>query len=110
MGESELCGLLGHGSANFGDAVTDADNGGLPAGIEKTAAILIDKPAAFTANGDRIRFAKISRKERGVGRHGDGNCSRRIVSGPEATIEYPSEKGLNNGAHPRKSVVGSVRK
>lgn len=71
VGKGELRGLLGHGAANFGDAVTDADDSGLPAGIEKEAAILIDEPAAFTANGDGIGLAKISREERGVGRHGD---------------------------------------
>ena len=74
--EGELRGLLGHGSADFCDAMTDVDYGGLAGRIEIAAAGLINDPAAFTADGERVNSMEISREERGVGRH-DG---RQIVA------------------------------
>ena len=67
--EGELRGLLGHGSADFCDAVADVDYRGLAGGIEVAAAGLINDPAALAADGERISFSEISREERGVGRH-----------------------------------------
>ncbi len=77
--EGELRGLLGHGAADFCDAVTDIDHGSLPAGVEITASVLIDDPAALAPDGDWVGFAKISRKQGGVGRHD----SRQIVTEAE---------------------------
>ncbi len=74
--EGELRGLLGHGAADFCDAMADVDYRGLAGGIEVAAAGLIDDPAAFTADGERVSFSEISREERGVGGH-DG---RQIVA------------------------------
>jgi len=85
--EGQLRGLLGHGTANFGDAVADADYGGLAAGVEKTTAASVDDPAAFASCPDRIVFAKISREEGGVGRHGD----RRIVAEAELNKGFANE-------------------
>jgi hypothetical protein len=85
--EAQLRGLLGHGAADFGDAVADADYGGLAAGVEVTTAILIDDPAAVAANRDGILFAKISREEGGVGRHDN----KRIVAEAERNKGFANE-------------------
>ena len=37
--EGDLCGLLGHGLADFLDAVADANYGGLARSVEITAAV-----------------------------------------------------------------------
>src|SRR5467141_3824961 len=37
--ESDLRRLLGHGAADFGDSVTDTDNGGLAGRVKKAAAV-----------------------------------------------------------------------
>ena len=84
--EGQLRGLLCHGAADCGDAVADADYGGLAAGVEKTTAASVDNPAAFASCRDRIVFAKISREEGGVGRHDN----RRIVA------EAERNKGIAN--------------
>ena len=78
MRECELRGLLGHGAADFGDAVADVDDRGLACGIQKTAAIGRNNPAAFAAHGDGIILAEISRENAGVIRHGGSgrDCSR----------------------------------
>ena len=55
--EGQLRRLVGHGAADFRDAVADADYRGLAAGVEVAAAILIDDPTAFAAYGHGIRFA-----------------------------------------------------
>jgi hypothetical protein len=60
VGEGELGGLLGHGLADFGDAVTDGDYGGLAAGVEETSAGLVDYPTAFASDGDWVVFAEFS--------------------------------------------------
>ena len=70
--EGQLRGLLGHGAADFGDAVADVYYRCLAAGVEVTTTILINDPAALAANNDGIVFAKISGEEGGVGRHDDG--------------------------------------
>src|SRR5229473_338447 len=85
--EGELRGLCGHGAADFGDAVADADYRGLAGSVEETAAILIDDPATFATGGDGIRLAKVSREEGGVGRHGD----RRIVAEAETSHVFVNE-------------------
>jgi len=72
MRKSNLRGLLSHGTADFGDAVANVDDGGLAAGVEETAATLVDDPAAIPAHGDGILFAEIAREEGGVERHDDG--------------------------------------
>ena len=74
--EGELRGLLGHGTADFCDAVADVDYCGLAGGIEVAAAGLVNDPAALAADGDWVSISEISREERGVGRH-DG---RQIVA------------------------------
>ena len=76
VSEGELGRLLSHSLADFGDAVADADDGGLAACIEVAAPGLVDDPAAFAADREWILFAEISREERGVLRHDD----RRIVA------------------------------
>jgi len=58
--EGDLCGLIGHLLTDFGYSVTDADNGRLAARVEKTSTSLIDYPAAFAADGDRIVLTEIS--------------------------------------------------
>ena len=105
--EGDLRGLLGHGTADFCDAMADVDHRGLAGGIEVAAAGLINDPAAFTADGERVGFSEISREERGVGRH-DG---RQIVAeGELARGKYCELAELGrSGAAPlqrRESVVG----
>lgn len=65
VSESQTGGLLGHGLADFGDAVTDGDYGGLTCGVEVSAACSIDDPAALAANGDWEILVKAAREERG---------------------------------------------
>jgi len=65
VGESDATRLLGHGAADFGDAVADADDRGLAGGVEVAAAVGGGDPAAFAADGDGIVFAKIAGKKRG---------------------------------------------
>lgn len=77
VGEGDAIRLLGHSAADFGNAVADADDGGLAGGVEVAAAIGGDDPAAFTANGDRIVFAKIAGKKRGGV---DGGAHWKIVA------------------------------
>jgi predicted metalloprotease with PDZ domain len=77
VGEGDAIGLLGHGAADFGNAVADADDSGLAGGVEVAAAVGGDDPAALAANGDRIIFAKIAGKER---RGADGGTHSKIVA------------------------------
>jgi len=65
VGEGDATRLLGHGAADFGDTVADADDRGLAGGVEVAAAVGGDDPAAFAADGDGIVFAKIAGKKRG---------------------------------------------
>ena len=65
VGERDTTRLIGHGAADFGDPVADADDGGLTGGIKVAAAVGIDDPAAFAANGDGIILAKIAGEKRG---------------------------------------------
>jgi len=65
VGEGDATRLFGHGTADFGDPVANADDGGLAGGVEVAAAVGGDDPAAFAANGDGIIFAKIAGKKRG---------------------------------------------
>jgi hypothetical protein len=50
--------------------VADVDDGSLAGSVKKAAAIGTGNPATFPANGNGIVFAKISRKNAGVARHG----------------------------------------
>ena len=77
VGKGDATRLLGHGAADFGDAVADADDGGLAGGVEVAAASGIDDPAALAADGDRIIFAKIAGKKRG---RVDGGAHSKIVA------------------------------
>jgi hypothetical protein len=78
--ESELRGLFGHGAADFGDAVPDADYRSLPRRVEKAASGLIHDPAAFAAHSNGIVFAKIPRERCVVIRHAwRRNCNRAGV-------------------------------
>jgi hypothetical protein len=69
VSESDLRRLLRHGAADFGDAVTDADDRGLARGVEKVAAVGGMNPAAFATHGDGEGLMKISREETCVRRH-----------------------------------------
>ena len=69
VSERDLRGLLGHGAPDFGDAMPDADHGGLACGIEKVVAVGGNNPAAFAADGDGERLVKISREEERRFRH-----------------------------------------
>ena len=77
MGESDAVGLLGHGAADFGNTMADADDCGLAGGVEVTAAVGGDDPATFTTNSDGIIFAKIAGKKRG---RVDGGAHWKIVA------------------------------
>lgn len=78
MGKGELRGLLGHGAADFRDAVADVNDGGLAGGVQEPAAVGGEKPGAFAANSDGKGFAKIARKKRRVWWHACSlsDCSR----------------------------------
>ena len=65
VGECDATRRLGHGAADFGDTVADADDGCLAGGVEVAAAVGSDDPATFAANGDGVVFAKITGKKRG---------------------------------------------
>ncbi len=77
VGEGDATRLLGHGAADFGDTVADADDGGLAGGVEVAAAVGGDDPAAFAADGDGIVFAKIAGEKRGGV---DGGAHSKIVA------------------------------
>ena len=84
VGERDTTRLIGHGAADFGDPVADADDGGLTGGIKVAAAVGIDDPAAFAASGDWKIFAKIAgKKRRGVvcGAH-----SKIVAEGAERRV------------------------
>lgn len=70
VGEGDATRLFGHGAADFGDTVANADNGGLAGGVKEAAAVGGDDPAAFAANGNGVIFAKITGKKRGGVRSG----------------------------------------
>ena len=65
VGKGDAIRLLGHGATDFGDAVADADDGGLAGGVEVAATVGGGDPAAFAANGDGIILAKIAGKKGG---------------------------------------------
>jgi len=67
--EGDLRRLLGHGAANFGNTVTDANDRGLPGRVEKTAAVGRDDPATFPANGDGIGLLEIAGEKSAARRH-----------------------------------------
>src|SRR4030081_2681457 len=94
--EGELRGLVGHGTADFCDAVAVVDYCGLAGGIEVAAAGLVDDPTALAADGDWVSISEISREERGVGRH-DG---RQIVA----------EGELARGKYWRTCGIGAQRR
>ena len=102
--ESELGGLPGHSLADFEDAVADGDHGGLAAGIEVTAAGLVDDPAAFAACGNRIGFAQISGEEGGIGRHDDAGIVAEGKLGWMPRIDDGAEMGCSRAA----PLLGSV--
>ena len=77
VGKGDAIGLLGHSAADFANPVADADNGGLAGGVEVAAAVGGDDPAAFSALGDGIIFAKIAGKKRGGA---DGGAHSEIVA------------------------------
>ena len=77
VGEGDAARLFGHGAADFGDSVADADDGGLAGGVEVAAAVGGDDPAAFAADGDGIILAKIAGKKRGGM---DGGAHSKIVA------------------------------
>jgi hypothetical protein len=59
VGEGDLRSLFGHCATDFGDSVTDADDGGLAGCVEETAGVGAKNPGTFAAHGDRQVFAKI---------------------------------------------------
>jgi predicted metalloprotease with PDZ domain len=99
VGEGDATRLLGHGAADFGNTVADADDGGLAGGIEVAAAIGGDNPAAFAADGDGVVFAKIAGKKRGGA---DGGAHSKIVA-EAANRRVVASRG-------RESQVGRERR
>ena len=77
VGEGDATRLFGHGTADFLDAVANADDGGLAGGVEVAAAVGGDDPAAFATDSDGIILAKIAGKERGGA---DGGAHSKIVA------------------------------
>jgi hypothetical protein len=67
--KSDLRGLLGHGAADFLNAVADADDRSLPGSIQEAPAIGRNNPAAFTAKGNRKRLLKMAGKKSAARRH-----------------------------------------
>ena len=61
--KSDLRSLLGHGLADFGDAMPDANNGRLAGRVEKASTVVGENPRAFAPNCNRQVFAKISGKQ-----------------------------------------------
>ena len=53
MSEGDLRSLFGHCAADFGDSVTDADDGGLAGCVQQTAAVGSENPGPFAAHRDR---------------------------------------------------------
>jgi hypothetical protein len=110
VGKGDAIGLLGHGLADFGDAVADADDGGLAGGVEESAAIGGDDPGTFAAHGDRVILAKIAGKERGggdsgghwkivaEGMHGDVRSSSRESRGDCANLACTGPSRVNRNA------------
>jgi len=49
--------------ADFGNTVTDADNGGLPGSVQKSAAVVCDNPATFPASSNGKGLLKIAGKQ-----------------------------------------------
>jgi len=62
MGESELRGLSRHGGGDLGDAVADVDDRGGTGSVEKFAAVLGIKPAAFATDSDGKSFVEVARE------------------------------------------------
>jgi len=60
MRKSDLRRLLGHGAADFGDSVTDADDSGLAGSVKKAAAVGRDDPATVPTNCNGIGFLEIA--------------------------------------------------
>ena len=77
VGKGDAIGLVGHGTADFGDAVADANDGSLAGGVEVAAAVGGGDPATFAADGNGIIFAKIAGKKRGGV---DGGAHWKIVA------------------------------
>src|SRR5438270_12937587 len=93
---------LGHGVPDFCDAVANVNYRGLPGRIEKASAGFIDYPTALPLDSERIRLAKISRKQSGVGRHGD----KQIVAEPEFARGNPAKRSeRNTSARPAPNVT-----
>lgn len=76
VGKGDLGGLFSHGFGDFFDAVTDADNSGLPGSVEILLTVGGENPRALATHDDRKRFLEVARKEGGVGGHGKAKCSR----------------------------------
>ena len=103
VGEGDAIGLLGHGAADFWDTVADADDGGLPGGVEEAAAVGGDDPAAFAADGDGIIFVKITGKKRGGA---DGGAHLKIVAeAAERRVEMRSGRESQVGRKRRGGVI-----
>jgi hypothetical protein len=64
--ECQLRGLLGHRTADFGDAVAYVDDGGLARCVEELSSVRGKKPRAFATNSEGIRLVKVARKKSGV--------------------------------------------
>jgi hypothetical protein len=62
--KGNLIGLGSHSAANFLNAMTNANDGGLAGSVEITPTFRIDNPATLTANGDGILLAEIAREQR----------------------------------------------
>ena len=89
---------MDHGSADFRDAMADADDGGFATGVEITAAGLVDDPAAFATSGNGIGFVKISGEEGGIGRHDDTEIVAEGKLGWMPRIDEDAGTGCNGTA------------
>src|SRR5258706_10939824 len=69
MRKSDLRRLLGHGAADFGDSVTDADDSGLAGSVKKAAAVGRDDPATVPTNCNGIGFLEIAGEKPAARRH-----------------------------------------
>jgi hypothetical protein len=67
--EGNLRGLLGHGAADFVNAVANADHGSLAGSVQESTALFVDDPAAFAANSNGKSLFEIAGKEPAVRRH-----------------------------------------
>src|ERR1700682_5580894 len=70
MRQGQQRSLFGHRAADFFNAMTNGDDGGLASSIEKRAAIRGKDETTFPANGNGKRFVEVAREKGVIIRHG----------------------------------------